>query len=597
MTEEKKNILKGSDFARGILTAIANLFKKREFLNSINVFPVPDRDTGSNLSYTLRGAAVTLIDTGEQLKLCEVVKRFSEALVLEAKGNSGVILSQFFIEFQQAIRDKDSLTGKDFAKALKTAVDNVYKAIENPVEGTILSVMKDSAEAALKSAKKHDSFVDVLEDVYHATLKSLEKTREAMLKLKGKEVIDAGAFGYFLLIEGLYRYFKEGHYEIPDIDFEDEQKKSDYIEQEEIKERYCIEAVIEGENLSQKKLKLLLAALGSSLIVMGAGKLFHIHVHTNWPDKVFDVLKKEGRIIKKKIDDMIQMNQEAQKKELGIVVDSASDMPIDIAQENDIYIVPLTVFVDGTPYKEGIDISREEITRLILEGKHDIKTSQPSPNDFRQAIDRAFEKYRNVLIITLSSKLSGTFGSAQLAKKSYQDKSENIFVFDSRMVSLGETILALRARERAEEGDSSKEIVSYLNKLVTYSKFLFVVGNLKRLIKRGKIGRISGTIGTYLRIKPILTFDEQGALYAEKKIFGLNRAIHKMGEILEGTLKKTWTYDFGLPHFGFEEGIKKLEQLVTDRFSGNIVLKTWASPVLGAYTGPKSVGVVAIPRI
>ena len=596
MTEGNK-FLKGSDFARGILTAIANLLKKREYLNSINVFPVPDGDTGSNLSHTLKGAAPALIETGEQLKLCEVVKRFSEALVLEAKGNSGVILSQFFIEFQEAIKGKDRLSAKEFAEALKKAVDNTYKAIENPVEGTILTVMKDSAKAAVHAAKKHHNFVELLEHVYHATRESLEKTKEAMLKLKGKEVIDAGAFGYYLLIEGLYRYFKEGHYEIPDIDFEDEQKKSDYIEQEEIKERYCTEAVIEGEGLSQKKLKILLAALGSSLIVMGAGKLFHIHVHTNWPDRVFDILRKEGKILKKKIDDMIEMNQMAQKKELGIVVDSASDLPIDLAQEQDIYIVPLTVFVDGTPYKEGIDITREEITELILEGKHEIKTSQPAPNDFRQAIERAFEKYKNVIVITLSSKLSGTFGAAQLAQKTFEDRMDNIYIFDSRMASLGETLLALRAREKSEEGYTLKEIVAYLNKLVAYSKYLLVVGDLKSLIKRGKIGRVSGAIGTYFKIKPILTFDEKGALYAQEKVRGIDRALNKMGEILEESLKKNWQYDFGFTHFAFEEGLKKLEEFALSRFNVHTVLKTWASPVIGAYTGPNSAGVVAIPRI
>ncbi len=592
-----KKFLKGSDFSKGILTAIANLLKKREYLNSINVFPVPDGDTGSNLSHTLRGAAPALIEAGEQLKLCEVVKRFAEALVLEAKGNSGVILSQFFIEFQEAIKGKETLSAKEFAEALNRAVDNTYKAIENPVEGTILTVMKDSAKAAMQAARKHNDFVKLLEHVYHETKNSLEKTKEAMLKLKGKEVIDAGAFGYFLLIEGLYRYFKEGHYEMPDIDFEDEQRKSDYIEQEEIKERYCTEAVLEGEGLSQKKLKLLLAALGSSLIVMGAGKLFHIHVHTNWPDKVFETLRKEGKILKKKIDDMIEMNQMAQKKELGIVVDSASDFPIDLAHEHDIYIVPLTVFINGTPYKEGIDITREEITRMILEGKHDIKTSQPAPNDFKQAIERAFEKYKNVIVITLSSKLSGTFGAAQLAQKSFGDRMENIYVFDSRMASLGETLLALRAREKAEEGYTLKEIVSYLNKLVSYSKYLLVVGDLKALIKRGKIGKISGAIGTYLKIKPILTFDEKGALYAQDKIRGIDKAIDKMCAILDETLKKNWEYDFGFTHFAFEEGLKRLEEFALNRFNVHTSIKTWASPVIGAYTGPNSAGVVAIPRI
>lgn len=595
--KEKKRILKGSDFAKGILTAIANIIKKRELLNSINVFPVPDGDTGSNLSNTLKKAAPILRELSSGLKLCEVVKRFSEILILEAKGNSGVILSQFFLEFQKAIKEKEGLSGKEFAKALKKAVSNTYNAIENPTEGTILSVMRDSADAAMKSAEKHDDFVNVLEDVYHSTLKSLEKTKKFMLKLKGKEVIDAGAFGYFLLIEGLYRYFKEGHYEMPDIDFEDEQKKSDYIEQEQINERYCTEAVVEGEGLSQKKLKILLAALGSSLIVMGAGKLFHIHVHTNWPDKVFEVLKKEGRIIKKKIDDMILMNEMAQKKEVGIIVDSASDIPLDLAQEKDIYIVPLTVSINGTPYKEGVDITKEELNKLILEGKYEIQTSQPTPNEFKKSIIRAFEKYKNVLIITLSSKLSGTFKSAQIARKSFGDKSENIFVFDSRMASLGEALLAISAREKAKQGLSLKEIVSYLNKQVTYSKYLLVVGDLKSLIKRGKIGKLSGTIGSYFKIKPILSLDEYGSLYAEDKIMGLNRALKKMSYILEKSLKNTWTYDFGITHFDFEDGMEELEGFIMSRFNINHLIKTWASPVIGAYTGPLSVGVVAIPKI
>jgi len=595
MSEGKKT-LEGSDFAKGILTAIANILKNREKLNSINVFPVPDGDTGSNLSYTLRKAAFTLRESGG-LKLCEVVKRFSEVLILEAKGNSGVILSQFFIEFQKAIEGKDVLTGKEFAKALKESAENTYKAIENPVEGTILTVMRDSADAAMASQRKNDDFLHVLEDVYHATLNSLEKTKKAMLRLKGKEVIDSGAFGYFLLIEGLYRYFKEGHYEMPQIDFDNEQKKSDYIKQERIKERYCTEAVVEGEGLSQKKLKILLAALGSSLIVMGAGKMFHVHVHTNWPERVFDVLKKEGHIIKKKIDDMMLMNKMAQKKEVGIVVDSASDIPLELADEKEIYIVPLSVFIDGMPYKEGIDIKREELNRMILEGKHDIKTSQPSPNDFKEAIERAFETYKNVLVITLSSTLSGTFKSAQMAQKLFSEKSANIFVFDSRMASLGETILALRAREKAEEGLSLREIVSYLNKLVSYSKYLLLVGNLKSLIKRGKIGKLSGIMGTYFNIKPILTFDEHGALYAEDKIMGLSKAFEKMTAILEKTLKHSWTYDFGITHFDFEEGMNKLEDIIMSRFSAHMILKAWASPVIGTYTGSHSVGVVAIPRL
>ncbi len=593
---EEGFVFDAKNFTRGILNGISKIINKREKINSINVFPVPDGDTGSNLSYTLGTSSPILKEAGENLKLCEVVKRFSESLVLNAKGNSGVILSQFFVEFQNAIKNKEKLTGREFAEAMRVAVYNTYNAIESPVEGTILTVMRKSAISAYSVSSKKNSVSEVLKEVCRTASEALVETRKTMKKLKGKDVVDAGALGFLLLMEGLYEYVQTGKYEEPDVSFEEVNQKSEYIEEETPEERFCTEAVIKSEKTDQKHLKLILAALGSSLIVMGTGKLFHIHIHTNWPQKVFDILRSEGELIKKKIDDMKAMNLEKSRGEIGIVVDSTADLPLDIAHENDIYITPLSIFIDGKNFRDGVDISRDEIWAKIVEGQADITTSQPSPNEFVTNIKRSLEKYKKVLIITLSSKLSGTYGAAQIAARNFE--RGRVYMFDSKMTSVGTALVALRAKEKIDEGlDDIEELIAYLHKIVKYSCFLLMVGDLKRLVKRGKINKLKGSLAMYLHIKPILSFDEAGALYAMQNAMGIQNGIKKMEQIITNTLHGDWMYDFGIPYFGFDEYVKRLTDFVAGAFSTNRIISMHASPVIGVYTGPDSIGLVGIPRL
>lgn len=577
-------------FINAVLNGIGKVIKSQEHLNKINVFPVPDGDTGTNLAMTLKEGA-SVIKESRGLKLCEAVRRFSEALILGAKGNSGVILSQFFLEFAEYIKGKEYISAREFAEALDYATEKTYEALENPVEGTILTVMKDSSRAALKVSKKEKGLIKVILAIYREAQRSLERTPTLLPKLKKSGVVDSGAKGFVLFLEGILEYVREGRVDLPE-EIKPVEVKSEYIEQEELEHRYCTEAVVRGEGLESNKLKMLLATLGGSLIVMGAGKLFHIHIHTNWPQKVFELLKEKGEILRKKVDDMLEMNIKRSKGELGIVVDSTADIPLDLAHELDIKVVPLQIVIDGKSYLDGIDVRREEVIEKLVEGKSSITTSQPSPHDFKEAIKESLSKNKKVLIITISSALSGTYKSALLASEEYKDK---VFVLDSKLGSFGTGLLAIRAREKQAAGYTIEEIIEHLNQGINKSYFFLTPGSLTYLARSGRVSETQSKIANFLKLRPIFSFKKDGSLYKKTAGFGTHRTLKKMFKLLVRELNPSMTYDFGIPHVSSSEIAEKIKDFVERNFRARKVLVGEVTPVLSIHTGPGSFGVVAIP--
>jgi len=586
----KVESLNSEIFINAVLNGIGKVIKAQEHLNKINVFPVPDGDTGTNLAMTLKEGA-SVIKESRGLKLCEAVRRFSEALILGAKGNSGVILSQFFLEFAEYIKGKEYISAREFAEALDYATEKTYEALENPVEGTILTVMKDSSRAALKVSKKEKDLIKVILAIYRGAQKSLERTPTLLPKLKKSGVVDSGAKGFVLFLEGILEYVREGRVDLPE-EIKPVEVKSEYIEQEELEHRYCTEAVVRGEGLESNKLKMLLATLGGSLIVMGAGKLFHIHIHTNWPQKVFELLKEKGEILRKKVDDMLEMNIKRSKGELGIVVDSTADIPLDLAHELDIKVVPLQIIIDGKSYLDGIDVRREEVIEKLVEGKSSITTSQPSPHDFKEAIKESLSKNKKVLIITISSALSGTYKSALLASEEYKDK---VFVLDSKLGSFGTGLLAIRAREKQAAGYTIEEIIEHLNQGIDKSYFSLTPGSLTYLARSGRVSETQSKIANFLKLRPIFSFKKDGSLYKKTAGFGTHRTLKKMFKLLVRELNPSMTYDFGIPHVSSSEIAEKIKDFVERNFRARKVLVGEVTPVLSIHTGPGSFGVVAIP--
>ncbi|MCD6087486.1 MAG: DegV family EDD domain-containing protein [Candidatus Hydrothermae bacterium] len=584
-------LLDSEKFRNAILTGAARLIKNVKKLNLINVFPVPDGDTGTNLALTLKGATRRIRDH-TQLGVGAFARRLADALVLEAKGNSGVIFSQFLLEFADRIGDKSRVSPIEFAGAMREAIDATYNALEDPREGTILTVIREAALEAEKTAAETDDLIEVLERSLKKGKEALEKTPELLPELKAAGVVDAGGLGFILFFEGMLDSLKRGIIELP---YDEEvEVASAKVEEAEYRgeHRYCTEAVVEAEGLESKKLRKILAALGGSLIVIGAGRLFHVHIHTNWPQKVFEILRKRGRVLKEKVDDLFAMAK-LEEAEVGIVADSTCDLPPELARERRVAVVPIKVVVDGVAYDDGVDISRERISEILREGRAELTTSQPGPNDFIATFEEVSRWARSILVITISGALSGTFRSAQIAAKAFDRVP--VRVVDSRSASLGVGLLALRASELASKGLNIDEIADELEVLRFKTFFLFTVGDFRYLVKSGRVSKIQGKLADFLGLKPILTLDSEGRIRKKTRVFGESRVLPKFKGLLSENLDKTATYDFAVAHFEAADKINPLQEFLEEEFNARMVLRANLTPALSLHVGPGSWGVFAMP--
>ncbi len=583
----------GSTFRRVFMAGAAKVMKALDKLNAINVFPVPDGDTGTNLAFTLKGAVEKILHLKRQRHIGEVAKELALGAVVEAKGNSGVIFSQFLAAFAEEVGDKSKLSARELAEAFNAAALKTYQSLENPKEGTILTVIRETSEEAMRVSETNHDMVFLLERMVERARGSLEKTKELLPELKKAGVVDSGAMGFVMFLEGILNYIKEGH--IEKLEFGTEKATETAIEQvDDLEHRFCTEAVIESEHTSGHEIKKLLMALGSSLIIVGAGKLFHIHIHTNKPHQVFDLLKEKGKILKKKVDDMLAMNRMFRKKRVAFVIDSGGDVPAELLAKKDVYIVPVHVIVADKSYKDGVDITREEVERLLLEGSVRLTTSQPSPNDFLEVYRRAAEKYGKIMVFTIASGISGTYNSA--LKAAEMCKEAAVEVVDTKYISVGESLVAYETIKKMEKGASFEEAVQFARqKVIPSIYFIFTLDTMKYIVRSGRVGRLQGTIAEALKIKPIMGFRDGKEIYKITTAFGRKNTIKKMKKMLKQNLDPSRKYDFGLSHFRSEKEVAEIEEFIRKEFDVRTVFISELTPGLSLHLGPGALAIFAVP--
>ncbi|MGI5891761.1 MAG: DAK2 domain-containing protein [Bacillota bacterium] len=293
---------------------------KKEEVNALNIFPVPDGDTGTNMFLTIN-SAVKNIKADQHQDIAHVMQDFSMGALMGARGNSGVILSQMFRGFGQSISGKDELTAIDFAKALQKGVDLSYKSVMKPVEGTILTVFKDFAAAAISYAKEDDDIIAMLEASLAAGEKSLANTPNILPVLKQAGVVDAGGKGILIIFEGGLHYLKgqeslEQHISAGTIK-EDKIAASAINDLSDIVYAYCTELLIKGHDLPAEEIRARLSQEpeGDSLLVVGTQDMIKIHIHTNDPGNVLQYATEWGSLHDIKIENMRDQYEDLPKED------------------------------------------------------------------------------------------------------------------------------------------------------------------------------------------------------------------------------------------------------------------------------------------
>lgn len=303
-----KEKITAAEFRQMIQSAAAAIENNRQVLNEMNVFPVPDGDTGINMSMTIN-AADKAVASLQADKISAVADTAASALLRGARGNSGVILSLLFRGFSKSCAGKAELNAKEFAQALKSGVDAAYRAVMKPAEGTILTVSRLAAEAALATAEENADIEIVLADAIASANVALADTMNLNPVLKKAGVVDAGGKGWVLVLEAMEASVK-GNPVVREAPSEDSEGAAVFsaIEDEEILFAYCTEYIInrndEGKKKDPKILRAMLESIGDSVVVVDDEDIIKVHVHTNQPDRALKEALTYGELINIKIENM-----------------------------------------------------------------------------------------------------------------------------------------------------------------------------------------------------------------------------------------------------------------------------------------------------
>lgn len=301
--------INGHDFYNMVVNASNRLLEESEFVNALNVFPVPDGDTGTNMSMTFK-AAVKEIENMNTDSIGEISKKLAKGALMGARGNSGVILSQILRGISKGLEGKTDVDSAEFAVAFFEGSKSAYKAVMRPTEGTILSVIRAASEAAVASEAK--DIVEFMDEVTKEAKVMLDKTPELLPALKKAKVVDSGGMGLYIIFQGMYEALKDGiKAEVKDIAVKEGGKVgAQSTEDVDIKFGYCTEFIILGDAEKAKEFQDTIESLGDSMIVVGYDDVIKVHIHTNDPGKVLSHAVQIGELSKIKIDNMREEHRE-----------------------------------------------------------------------------------------------------------------------------------------------------------------------------------------------------------------------------------------------------------------------------------------------
>jgi len=302
--------INGSNMKGIFMKGAENLLAHRDEINALNVFPVPDGDTGSNMSSTMLEACKYLENLTDE-KLSNVLNAIKRGTLMGARGNSGVILSQIFRGFCDTLSKKSKLTVADFVKGIKGAKETAYKAVLRPVEGTILTVIRVLDEHS-KELSNLESFEALFEKMEEIALDTVKKTPSLLPKLKEANVVDAGAKGLYYIIQG-FKMYALGDTSINLEGVETRPSEEITIAYEELTYQYCTELIVRAKrpitNGTQKQLENYLNSIGDSVVFFVQDDIIKLHVHTNNPGQVIEEFLKHGELLKVKIDNMKEQHE------------------------------------------------------------------------------------------------------------------------------------------------------------------------------------------------------------------------------------------------------------------------------------------------
>ena len=583
--------INGVQLYNSFIAGAQKIFENQALLNNINFYPVPDADTGTNLASTMY-SIVNTVKAEENIQ--KTALALADAALMGARGNSGIIFAQFLYGFSKDIKEQQTMTIKEFAQYMQTASECAYYALAKPKEGTMITVIKDWANDIAASCDTTDDFTTLLLNALTVATESLKGTGK-FIASKAKTIVDAGAKGFVVFLEGMCEYFHSGEKtvqvataEIVDSEWLGEDNHED------ITFRYCTEALLIGEDLDRNKLTSLIEMMGDCLVIAGSNKKMRLHIHTDEPWIVLEKVQAFGRVVYQKVEDMVMQNDlvSNRKSKIGILSDSACDIPKELLEKYQIQTVPLTVSFGDEFYLDQLTIKPKQFLDKLERSTEIPKSSQPSLMDFTNRYNYLTTHYDSVISVHLNGKFSGMINSSRKAAAAVGKTSDKkIDVVDSHSATGALGLSVLRTAEAAINGMDHDELAAKAQEWAEKTKLFISCVNTQYLISSGRISPFKALALKLFGIKPIISLQNDGELKLNRISFTSKDSFKKILDLMKENYehKKIWNYC--ITHVDNIEAAQYLSEKIEKLTGRKPLYIEDACPMLAGKVGPKAIAV------
>ena len=592
---QKINYINGIRLHRAIVTGIRKVISNQDYLNKINVFPVPDGDTGTNMAFTL----TSILDTSYNKvnsRVDDMLVMVADAALDGARGNSGAILAQFFQGLSDGTKGVDNFNPITFSNAIKKGAEYAREALSDPREGTILTVISDFSNSIKNSVDSNEcDFEILLFDALKAAKDSLNNTPNLMDVLKRAGVVDSGGQGFVDFIEGINDFISFGSLK----EFESNSPDLKILEAENLTHdisdktwQFCTECLITGKSINRKKLRSSLEAEGGSIVIAGSNVKVKVHIHTNYPSNVFTICESFGIVSSQKADDMFKQQeliQNDEKAEIAIVTDSAADFN---TEKFDIHVVPVRYNFGEKGYIDKVSQTIPEFYKELATNPKHPQTSQPVPGDFNRQYQLLGTHYNSIISIHIPNAVSGTMQSAKTAAKRLPESS--VTVIDSLNISVGQGLIVTHAARLVNAGKNHDEVIKGIKFAKGVTRVYCCVNDLSYSVRGGRVPHSIKVIADLFHLHPILTTASNGKLEKSGVVFGRKNLGKKMVRYMNKKHDNKLPYRISIGHCNCPMEGKILLDGIKKTFTNLISIELLeVGGALGVHTGPGSL-VVAI---
>jgi hypothetical protein len=566
------------------------IIKDYSYLNKINVFPVPDGDTGTNLASTVKAIAE---NARPFRSVKEALTSIADAALTGARGNSGLIFAQFIFGLSKELGNELRVSTARFGELVRNAVKYAYNSLARPQEGTMLTLIREWAEEVYQNRHRFSDYHELLAHSLERARQALQETPQKLAILRKAGVVDAGAKGFVDFIEGVVSFILQGSLknafspELLQIEFQEAPHKV----KENLEHRYCTEALILGDSLDLEKIKQLVVSAGDSAIIGGSETKARFHVHTNHPEDLFYSLRELGTITQPKVEDMkLQAEISRQpKSQVAIVVDSSCDLPRELLEENQIAIIPFPINIGEHVFLDKLTISPEKLYTLLETEEILPRSAQPSPKTVENCFSFLSSHFDSILMLTISSGLSGFYNLCKTEAEKFPEKK--IRVVDSRHLSGTFGLVVQRLLEERAKGKDIEELAETAKNLALKTDLLVDIKTLKYMVKGGRVSPAKGLLAKVLNIKPIITLDKDGKAIAAGKSFSRRQNFKKILRMIAKRHSELRIHSYAVVHVKNIERAEAYAQEIEKICGKPVSFIMDVSPVVGVHNGIGAIGI------